>query len=157
MIRYVIALSELGIKNSDLIFLLQNYFSDIVEMFTDSLVFESRLELMAYGEYFSNKDLVDQALLKADTILEKNKELDIKTTFYTQKNYPKELAKIDNPPAIIYYKGAEFFEISEYAIACVGTRKPTKFSYNAVNYLVPQWVSNNCSIISGLAWIAITE
>ena len=151
MIRYVIALSELGIKNSDLIFLLQNYFSDIVEMFTDSLVFESRLELMAYGEYFSNKDLVDQALLKADTILEKNKELDIKTTFYTQKNYPKELAKIDNPPAIIYYKGAEFFEISEYAIACVGTRKPTKFSYNAVNYLVPQWVSNNCSIISGLA------
>ena len=82
-------------------------------MFTDSLVFESRLELMAYGEYFSNKDLVDQALLKADTILEKNKELDIKTTFYTQKNYPKELAKIDNPPAIIYYKGAEFFEISE--------------------------------------------
>ena len=85
MIRYVIALSELGIKNSDLIFLLQNYFSDIVEMFTDSLVFESRLELMAYGEYFSNKDLVDQALLKADTILEKNKALAIKTTFYTQK------------------------------------------------------------------------
>ena len=31
MIRYVIALSELGIKNSDLIFLLQNYFSDIGE------------------------------------------------------------------------------------------------------------------------------
>lgn len=151
MRRYVIALSELGIKNSDLIFLLQNYFSDIVEMFTDNLVFESRLELVAYGEYFSNKDLVDQALLKADTILEKNKKLNIKTTFYTEKSYPKELAKIDNPPAIIYYKGAEFFEISEYAVACVGTRRPTKFSYNAVNYLVPQWVNNNCSIISGLA------
>lgn len=151
MIRYVIALSELGLKNNNLISLLQSYSSDIEKMFTDSLVFEGRLELMAYQEYFSNKDLVNEALLKADTILEKNKELDIKVTFYTDKNYPKELAKIDNPPAIIYYKGAEFSEVSEHAIACVGTRKPTKLSYNAVNYLIPQWVNNNCSIISGLA------
>lgn len=151
MIRYVIALSELGLKNNNLISLLQSYPLDIEKMFTDGSVFECRLELMAYQEYFSNKDLVDEALLKADTILEKNKELDIKETFYTDKNYPKELAKIDNPPAIIYYKGAEFSEVSEHAIACVGTRKPTKLSYNAVNYLVPQWVNNNCSIISGLA------
>lgn len=151
MIRYVIALSELGLKNNNLISLLQSYSSDIEKMFTDSLGFEGRLELMAYQEYFLNKDLVNEALLKADTILEKNKEFNIKVTFYTDKNYPKELAKIDNPPAIIYYKGAEFSEISEHAIACVGTRKPTKLSYNAVNYLVPQWVNNNCSIISGLA------
>lgn len=151
MIRYVIALSELGLKNNNLISLLQSFPLDIEKMFTDGSVFECRLELMAYQEYFSNKDLVDEALLKADTILEKNKELDIKETFYTDKNYPKELAKIDNPPAIIYYKGAEFSEVSEHAIACVGTRKPTKLSYNAVNYLVPQWVNNNCSIISGLA------
>lgn len=151
MIRYVIALSELGLKNNNLISLLQSYSSDIEKMFTNSTVFEGRLELMAYQEYFSNNDLVSEALLKADTILEKNKEFNIKVTFYTDKNYPKELAKIDNPPAIIYYKGAEFSEISEHAIACVGTRKPTKLSYMAVNYLVPQWVNNNCSIISGLA------
>lgn len=151
MIRYVIALSELGLKNNNLISLLQSYSSDIEKMFTDSTVFEGRLELMAYQEYFSNNDLVSEALLKADTILEKNKEFNIKVTFYTDKNYPKELAKIDNPPAIIYYKGAEFSEISEQSIACVGTRKPTKLSYNAVNYLIPQWVNNNCSIISGLA------
>lgn len=151
MIRYVIALSELGIKNNNLIFLLQSYSSDIEKMFTDSSVFEERLEFMAYKEYFSDKNKVDEVLLKADTILEKNKEFNIKVTFYTDKNYPKELKKTDNPPAIIYYKGAEFSEISEHAIACVGTRKPTKFSYNAVNYLVPQWVNNNCSIISGLA------
>ena len=120
-------------------------------MFTDDFLFESSFELIIYKEYFSNKDLVNKALFEADMILEKNKELNIKTTFYTDKNYPKELAKIDDPPAIIYYKGEEFSRISEYAIACVGTRKPTKFSYNAVNYLVPQWVNNNCSIISGLA------
>lgn len=151
MIQYVIALSELGIKNNNLISLLQSYSSDIEKMFTDSSVFEERLEFMAYQEYFSDKNKVDEVLLKVDTILEKNKELNIKVTFYTDKNYPKELTRMDNPPAIIYYKGAEFSEISEHAIACVGTRKPTKLSYNAVNYLVPQWVNNNCSIISGLA------
>lgn len=151
MIRYVIALSELGLKNNNLISLLQSYPSDIEKMFTDSSIFENRLELMVYQEYFLNKDLVNNSLIKADTILEKNKKLDIKVTFYTDKNYPKELAKIDNPPAIIYYKGSEFSKVSEHAIACVGTRKPTKFSYMAVNYLVPQWVNNNCSIISGLA------
>lgn len=151
MIRYVIALNELGLKNNNLISLLQSYSSDIVKMFTDSCVFDGRLELLAYQEYFLNSDTVNEALSKADSILSKNKELGIKTTYYTAKTYPKELAKIDNPPAIIYYKGAEFTEISEHAIACVGTRKPTKLSYNAVNYLVPQWVNNNCSIISGLA------
>lgn len=151
MILYVIALSELGIKNNNLIYLLQNYPSDIEKMFNDSSVFESYLELMLYKEFFVNKDIVKEALSKAATILEKSKELDIKVTFYGDKHYPKELEKINNPPAIIYYKGAEFSEIPENSIACVGTRKPTKFSYNAVNYLVPQWVNNNCSIISGLA------
>lgn len=75
MIRYVIALSELGIKNNNLIFLLQSYSSDIEKMFTDSSVFEERLEFMAYKEYFSDKNKVDEVLLKADTILEKTKNL----------------------------------------------------------------------------------
>lgn len=151
MLRYVIALSELGLKNNYLISILQSYSSDIVKMFNNSSIFEERFELIAYQEYFSNSDFVNEALSKADMILSKNKKLGIKTTYYTAKTYPKELSKIDNPPAIIYYKGAEFSEISENAIACVGTRKPTKLSYNAINYLVPQWVDNNCSIISGLA------
>lgn len=151
MIKYVIALRALGIKNKDLLFLLQNYSFYIEKMFTDESVFENHFELILYQEYFLNKDLVNGALLKADEILKNSRKLDIKVTFYMDKSYPKELAKIDNPPAIIYYKGAEFAEISEHAIACVGTRKPTKLSYNAVNYLVPQWVKNDCSIISGLA------
>lgn len=151
MIQYIIALHELGLKNNDLLFLLQNYSSEIERMFSDNLIFDNRIELITYQGYFGDKDLVIKALSKANMILERNKVLNIKTTFYTDKNYPDNLKKIDNPPAIIYYKGAEFSEVSKYAIACVGTRTPTKFSYNAVNYLIPQWVNNNCSIISGLA------
>lgn len=108
MIRYVIALSELGIKNNNLIFLLQSYSSDIEKMFTDSSVFEERLEFMAYKEYFSDKNKVDEVLLKADTILEKNKEFNIKVTFYTDKNYPKELKKQITHQRLFIIKGQNF-------------------------------------------------
>lgn len=151
MIRYIIALSELGIRNVDLLFLLQNYPFNIENMFMNRSIFENHFELISYQGFFLDKDLVEKALLKADEILKKSRELNIKITYYTEERYPKELAKINNPPAIIYYKGAEFTEVSTHTIACVGTRKPTKFSYNAVNYLVPQLVKNNCAIISGLA------
>lgn len=151
MTRYVIALIELGIKSNNLISILETHSSDIVTMFEDMSIFDTYFELAGYYEIFSNKSLVDEALAKADAILCKNDELNIKTTYYTASTYPKELAKIDNPPAIIYYKGAEFSDISDKAIACVGTRKPTRLSYNAANYLIPQWVKEECSIISGLA------
>lgn len=153
MNRYIIALTELGIKNSDLITLLLNHPLEIKEMFNieASHIFDNNLELMPYLEIFFNKSDVNEALFKAEEILRKNEELGIKTTYFTAPTYPKELSKIDNPPAIIYYKGAEFKDIPERSIACVGTRKPTKLSYNAANYLIPQWVKEDCSIISGLA------
>lgn len=153
MIRYVIALSELGIKNNNLISLLLEHSLEIEDMFNmeSSHVFNKNLELMSYFDIFSNKVAVNEALSKADAILYRNEEFGIKTTYFTASTYPVALSKIDNPPAIIYYKGSEFSDIPESAIACVGTRKPTKLSYNAVNYLIPQWVRENCSIISGLA------
>lgn len=151
MIRYIIALNELGIKNNNLISILESHSSDIITMFEDLSIFDTQLELAGYYGLFHNEDAVIESLSKADAILSRNDELGIKTTYYTASTYPKELAKIDNPPAIIYYKGAEFSDIPAQAIACVGTRKPTKLSYNATNYLIPQWVKEGCSIISGLA------
>lgn len=152
MIRYVIALAELGIKNNSLISLLLEHGSEIVDMFdTQSQVFDKNLDLLFYCDIFNDRIKVSKALSKADLIICRNKELNIKVTYYTAITYPRELAKIDNPPAIIYYKGAEFNTISDKAIACVGTRNPTKLSYNAINFLIPQWVKEECSIISGLA------
>jgi len=56
-----------------------------------------------------------------------------------------------NPPAIIYYKEANPNEGFEKSIACIGTRKSTRFRFNTINYLVPQWVNERFAIISGLA------
>lgn len=114
-------------------------------------LFEKYLDLLPYYDLFSDSAAVASSLSKADDILAKNKKLGIKTTYLTASSYPKEIALLSNPPAILYYKGGEFADISSKSIACVGTRKPTKLSYNAVNYLIPQWVHEDCSIISGLA------
>lgn len=152
MTRYVIALLELGISNNDVVSLLSECPNNIKGMFDpEKYVFENSFRLMRYFSVFENTGNVSNALEKADIILQRNKELGIKTTYYTASTYPEELAKIDNPPAVIYYKGAEFNKVSNKIIACVGTRKPSKFSYNAVNYLIPQWVNEDCAIASGLA------
>lgn len=153
MTRYIIALSEMGVKNSNIVVLLREYSSEIMSMFDDGLrnVFDNNLELLCYAELFMDKQLVRDSLARADNILIENKKLGIKTTYLTADTYPVELSKINNPPAIIYYKGTEFKDISEKAIACVGTRRPSRLSYNAVNYLIPQLVKEGCSVISGLA------
>lgn len=153
MTRYIIALLELGIKNSNILSLLQEHFSDIKSMFNNEKthVINNNLDLLLYSGFFNDSAKVNNALEKADNILKKNIELEIKTTYFTNPAYPKELAQMDNPPVIIYYKGAEFTDLPKKSIACVGTRNPTKLSYNAVNYLIPQWVHEGCMIISGLA------
>ena len=154
MVKYIIALTKLGIKNVDIIKLLIEYkISDIASLFDscENKIITNDLNLLRYYEIFLNRKKVEIALSEADLILSINKQHNIKTSYYGSSTYPKNLAKVTNPPAIIYYKGDEFDQGVDDAIACVGTRKPTKLSYNAVNYLVPQWVNEGCCIVSGLA------
>ena len=103
MTRYIIALTELGLKNNNLISLLREHSSDIVDMFENrsQRVFEKHLDLMPFYDIFSDSSAVNLALSKADDILTRNKELGIKTTYLTASSYPKELALISNPPAIL--------------------------------------------------------
>ena len=75
----------------------------------------------------------------------------VRTTYFGADTYPAELKNIYDPPAILYYRGGEFKDLNEVAVACVGTRRPTRISYNAVNFLVPQLISDGCVIVSGLA------
>ena len=153
MTRLIIALRELGFKNREILALLAEHKNEIEKLFQSALLgnVEPSLEMLPFSKTFSNRKNVERALDKADFILEENKKYGIKTTYYSQEDYPKNLSKIYNAPAIVYYRGADFQDISSVAVACVGTRKPTLLSYNAVNYLVPQLVAQKCAIVSGLA------
>lgn len=153
MERYFIALYKLGINNELLIKTITDYdFDLIIRLFegnTDILL--TKIEWLQYRKIFEDHLKVSAALEAADNILRINKQNDICTALYSTVNYPQNLMRMVNPPAIIYYKGANPNEGFEKAIASIGTRKPTRFGFNAINYLIPQWVNEGFAIISGLA------
>lgn len=153
MEKYIIALKEMGVKDADILQIIQNCSrEDLISAFDgekESVL--SNMALASCGDFFNNEVSLKATLKKATFILEKNRDNGIKTTIYGFETYPKQLINIPNPPVVLYYKGAELILNCKKAIACVGTRKPTKFSLNAINYLIPQWIQEGVSIISGLA------
>ncbi|MCI9127861.1 MAG: DNA-processing protein DprA [Eubacterium sp.] len=153
MERYYIALQELGAKNELLLKIITEYHPSFINNLfeNNSEIFFSNMEWLQYKFLFDDEGKISAALKRADEILRINTEEKIHTTLYSAINYPKNLMSIDNPPAIIYYKGANPNEGYDKAIASVGTRMPTSFGFNAINYLIPQWVNEGFSIISGLA------
>ena len=153
MERYYIALYELGIKNELIIKAITDYGSDFVfHLFQENTdIFLTNVEWSQYKELFEDRTKISKALETADNILRINKQNDICTALYSTINYPHNLMRMVDPPAIIYYKGANPNKGFEKAIASIGTRKPTRFGFNAVNYLIPQWVNEGFAIISGLA------
>ena len=153
MERYYIALYELGIKNELIIKAIIDHGPDFVthlfEKNTD--IFLTDIEWLPYRDLFEDRLKISKALEAADHILHVNEQYEISTALYSTINYPRNLMRMVNPPAIIYYKGANPNEGFEKAIASIGTRRPTRFGFNAVNYLIPQWVNEGFAIISGLA------
>ena len=85
MTRYIIALSELGLKNNNLISLLREHSYDIVDMFENKnqSIFEKNLDLMPLHDIFSDSSAVDLALSKADYILT---SVVSNITYYIYKN-----------------------------------------------------------------------
>ena len=69
-------------------------------------IFLTNIEWLSYKPLFGDREKVNAALARADKILKINAEQEIHTALYCTINYPKNLMRIDNPPAIIYYKGA---------------------------------------------------
>lgn len=153
MEKYFIALYKLGIKNELLLKAITEYDSDfIVRLFEGNTdIFLTNMEWLQYREIFENHSNLIDALESAENILRINKQNEIHTAIYSTINYPHNLMRMDNPPAILYYKGANPNAGFEKAIACIGTRKPTRFGFNAINYLIPQWVNEGFTIVSGLA------
>ena len=153
MEKYYIALYKLGIKNELLLKAITEYDTDfIIHLFEGNTdIFLTNIEWLEYKNIFEDHSSLLNALEAAETILQINKQNEIHTALYATINYPHNLMSMDNPPAIVYYKGANPNRNFEKAIACIGTRKPTRFGFNAINYLIPQWVNEGFAIISGLA------
>jgi len=153
--KYYIALQLIGIDNECLINIMKNLSnSEVRELFNGNYMeieFKYNIHIAKNMEKFDDKDYLENMLNKAEKVLEKNKELSIKTVLYTSKYYPERLRKIKNPPAIIYIKGRNILKEDNKSIACIGTRTPSNYGVNAVKSIITNLTKEKFTIISGLA------
>ncbi|MBU2025901.1 MAG: DNA-processing protein DprA [Patescibacteria group bacterium] len=74
----------------------------------------------------------------------------LKITTLKDKNYPRLLKEIHDPPPVLYYKG-RLPRPHETLIAIIGTRKPTTYGKHVTQILTRELASRGISIVSGLA------
>lgn len=67
------------------------------------------------------------------------------------KDYPKLLKEIHDPPVVLYYRG-EILPKDELSIAVVGSRKMTDYGQEVTKSLVRDLVKVSLTIVSGLAY-----
>lgn len=70
---------------------------------------------------------------------------------FGQKEYPKNLAEIDNPPIGLFVKGDRNLLSHSSKIAVVGTRKTTSYGLQVTSTLVSELCSAGFTIVSGMA------
>ncbi|MGL5718081.1 MAG: DNA-processing protein DprA [Paraclostridium sp.] len=152
---YIIALKELGLDNKTLNIMIKNLEQQDFDSIFKGKYLETQIlnniDLNKYSKLLSDIYKLNDSLNKASQIIELNKEYGIKSILITDEKFPTNLKNIQNPPVILYYKGNDFLKNYEKSIACVGTRKPSEFSFQAIDSLIPKLVQEEFVIISGLA------
>ena len=84
-----------------------------------------------------------------DEYIKRISGLDVKVITIEDKEYPKLLKEIADPPPVLYVKGE--IPRNERSIGVVGTRKMTSYGREVTEILVRDLVSAGFTIISGLA------
>jgi DNA processing protein len=116
--------------------------------------FEATLaELKQAGieENIASEFISARSTINPEKIAEQMQKENISLLTLQDKNYPRLLKEIYNPPQIIYCKGV-FPENEELSIAVVGTRKFTSYGQQVTESIVKNLVQNNLTIVSGLAF-----
>ncbi|MGB9911356.1 MAG: DNA-processing protein DprA [Microgenomates group bacterium] len=85
------------------------------------------------------------------------KDIEIQKVNLGDKNYPKNLAKIKNPPQTLYYRGILNEELFKKSLAVVGSRRMTRYGKMVIEKFIPSLVKAKITIISGFMYGIDTE
>jgi DNA processing protein len=85
-----------------------------------------------------------------DQVWEKIQERGIQTITLEDPEYPRRLKEIDQPPPVIYMKGALSSQ-DEWTVAIVGTRNVTNYGRQVTEELAGSLASNGVTVVSGMA------
>jgi DNA processing protein len=98
-----------------------------------------------------NRQVLDDALRKADEEMKFIEKNGIEVIFYTDPRYPKRLKQCNDSPLLLYSKGNANLNMQR-VISIVGTRNATEYGRHLCRQLVEELQPYNILMISGLAY-----
>jgi DNA processing protein len=141
-----ILLSKLEISPRKKLALLQAFNSpkDIFEASREALLRVEGITEQNVEKIFALRDM---GVEKEKRIMEK---VGAKIITIFDPSYPPNLREIYDPPALIYVRG-EIKEEDKFAVAIVGTRRPTEYGRSVAYKLANELVQRGFTVVSGLA------
>ena len=91
-----------------------------------------------------------RALVNIELEIKRIVKTNLRVVAITEEDYPRLLRSIEDPPAVIYYKGT-LTPKDELAIAIVGTRKPSPYGRIITEKLSSELGKMGFTIVSGMA------
>ncbi len=85
-----------------------------------------------------------------EQVLERTQRMGITTLTWLDEDYPRRLRDIDQPPPVLYIKGAITVE-DDWSVAVVGTRNVTTYGRKVTEELSAFLSHNKITVVSGLA------
>ena len=109
------------------------------------------LKVFKIGSERLAKMLGDFNRFNTPSIMEFYFEKQIHLIPFWGENYPSILLRLIDPPVFLFTKGDIQLLNKPYKIACIGSRKATQYSLEALSYLLPPIVQKGAVVVSGLA------
>lgn len=147
--KYWVAFSSIEQIDSNFIQRLYNYFGDIKTAFeagTKELSQIEGLSIKKAENFVKHRDKIDP-----DKVLSLVAERGIKFYTFEDENYPQMLHNIDNPPAVLYYKGSLDICNLNKTLAVVGSRRASSYAKDALHKILSGFINTDICIVSGLA------
>jgi DNA processing protein len=124
-----------------------NYFDSMKNAWEAS---ESELARAGIEESVLKEIVKARNEINLDIEMRKIEEAGISLITIKDKNYPKMLKEIYNPPFLLYIRG-ELKPEDEYAFAVVGARRCSDYGRQVTKELTMGLAQNNITVVSGLA------
>ena len=147
--KYWLAFSSIEQLDSRFIKRLYDYFGDIEEAFNAPIKELSQIDGLSVQKAENFVKLRKD--INPDKILE---EIEKRGIFYLtleDEKYPKMLKNIDNPPAVLYYRGSLDICNLDRTLAVVGSRKASYHAKEELDKIISQLGNTDICIVSGLA------
>ena len=147
--KYWLAFSSIEQIDSKFIKRLYDYFGDIEVAFKSSKKDLSEIDGLSIRKAENFIELRNK--INPDKILEEVESKGIKYITLEDEKYPRLLKNIEDPPAVIYYKGNLFDCNLDKTLAVVGSRKASYHAKEALEKIISDLCNTDICIVSGLA------